>query len=113
VRFGPEPEDDSNERPRQRPVGSGPSGLTLAYFLESLGIESVDLFEAQEELGGQSVTRDVDGLPVEMGTVYLTKGSILAKRIAKEVGCPARLLPRATVLDERGRSSIRIARARA
>ncbi len=83
-------------------IGAGPSGLTLAYYLERLGIESVQLFEAQDEVGGQSVTRDVDGFPVEMGTVYLTKGYVLAKRIARELGCAAKVLPPAIFLDEKG-----------
>ncbi|MHC4450849.1 MAG: protoporphyrinogen/coproporphyrinogen oxidase [Planctomycetota bacterium] len=83
-------------------IGTGPSGLTLAYYLKSLGIESVQLFEARDEVGGQSLTHDIDGFPVEMGTVYLTTGYILAKKIAKEVGCPAKVLPPATVLDEKG-----------
>lgn len=83
-------------------IGTGPSGLTLAYFLKQLGLKSVQLFEAQDQLGGQSITNDVDGFPVEMGTVYLTHGYVRAKRIAEEVGCPAKVLPRATFLDEKG-----------
>jgi hypothetical protein len=83
-------------------IGTGPSGLTLAYFLERLGLKSVHLFEAQDELGGQSITRNVDGFPVEMGTVYLTNGYVRVKRIAKEVGCTANVLPPATILDEKG-----------
>ena len=79
-------------------VGAGPSGLTLAYFLKTLGLRSVELFEAQNQVGGQSVTHDVEGIPVEMGTVYLTDGYVLAKEIARSVGCPARRLPPATVL---------------
>ena len=85
-------------------IGTGPSGLTLAYYLKSLGLESVHFFEARDELGGQSVTHDIDGFPVEMGTVYLTSGYILAKQIAKQVGCPAKILPPATVLNEKGES---------
>ncbi len=83
-------------------VGAGPSGLTIAHFLKTLGLRSVQFFEAQNDIGGQSVTVDVDGVPVEMGTVYLTDGYILAKDIARSVGCPARVLPPASVLDEAG-----------
>ena len=43
-----------------------------------------------------------DGFPVELGTVYLTSGYVLAKQIAKEVGCPAVILPTATDLNEKG-----------
>jgi hypothetical protein len=92
-------------------IGTGPSGLTLAYYLKSLGLESVHLFEAREEVGGQSLTHDIDGYPVEMGTVYLTSGYILAKQIAREVGCAAKVLPPATVLNEKG-ESMRPARPR-
>ncbi len=82
-------------------IGAGPSGLTLAYYLKTLGLQ-VHLFEAQEEVGGQSLTHDIDGFPVEMGTVYLTDGYIRAKHIAKKVGCPAKTLPKATVLNSDG-----------
>ncbi len=88
--------------PRIAIVGSGPSGLTLACYLKNMGLKSVHLFEAQKEVGGQSVTHDIDGFQVEMGTVYLTDGYILAKRIAKKVGCPAEVLPKASVLDADG-----------
>ena len=55
-------------------MGAGPSGLTLAWYLHMLGIRSVHLFEAGEDVGGQSVTVDVGGVPVELGTCYLTTG---------------------------------------
>lgn len=84
--------------PRVAIIGAGPSGLTIAFYLKALGLDSVQIFEAQKEVGGQSVTHDVDGFPVEMGTVYLTDGYILAKQIARKVGCPAEVLPKATVL---------------
>jgi len=83
-------------------IGAGPAGLTLACFLERLGLGSVQLFEARGELGGQSVTREIDGFPVEMGTVYLTKGYIRASRIAKAVDCAPVVLPPATILDGAG-----------
>jgi len=92
----------ARNQPRIAIVGTGPSGLTLAYFLRRLGLQSVQLFEAQDHLGGQSITNDVDGFPIEMGTVYLTSGYILAKRIAGEVGCPAKVLPPASVLNDQG-----------
>ncbi len=83
-------------------VGAGPSGLTLAYYLKALGLKSVEFFEAQHEVGGQSVTIDVDDVPVELGTVYLTDGYVLARHVAASVGCPAKVLPEATVLDDDG-----------
>ena len=83
-------------------IGTGPSGLTLAYYLKKLGLESVHFFEARDEIGGQSLTQEIDGYPVEMGTVYLTSGYILAKQIAREVGCAAKVLPPATVLNDQG-----------
>ncbi len=83
-------------------IGAGPSGLTLGYYLQALGVKSVKFFEAQKEVGGQSVTKDVEGVPVELGTVYLTNGYILARKIARSVDCPAKVLLPASVLDEHG-----------
>ncbi len=93
----------SPENLRVAIIGAGPSGLTLAYYLKALGLKSVSFYEAQDTVGGQSVTPDVGGIPVEMGTVYLTDGYILARKIAKSVGCPAKVLPPATVLDDHGK----------
>ncbi len=84
-------------------IGAGPSGLTIGYYLKALGLKSVKFFEAQSEVGGQSVTKDVEGVPVELGTVYLTDGYILARKIAKSVGCPAKVLPEASVLNDQGK----------
>ena len=84
-------------------IGAGPAGLTFAYWLGRLGLRAVQIFEASDEVGGQSVTRSVDGFAVELGTAYLAPGSRLAKRIAAEVGCPAEPLPPATLLDATGK----------
>ncbi len=83
-------------------IGAGPSGLTLGYCLKVLGLKSVEFFDAQSDVGGQSVTVNVEGVPVELGTVYLTDGYVLARKIAKSVGCPAEVLPPASVLDDAG-----------
>ncbi len=83
-------------------IGAGPSGLTLAYYLKGLGFESVKFFEALNQVGGQSITYNTEGIPVEIGTVYLTDGYVLAKHIAKGVGCPAEMLPEAIVLGDKG-----------
>jgi len=83
-------------------VGAGPAGLTLAYFLRRLGLRAVHLFEARDEVGGQSVTHAVDGIPVEIGTADLAQRGMLAKRIARELGCAVERLPSATILDGKG-----------
>ncbi len=99
----------SPENLRVAIIGAGPSGLTLAYYLKALGMKSVHFFEAQDQVGGQSVTNDVGGHPVEMGTVYLTDGYVLARKIAKSVDCPAEVLPAASVLNDQGKI-IKVAR---
>lgn len=83
-------------------VGAGPAGLTMAWFLRRLGFESVEIFEAADRIGGQSHTIDVGGVPVELGTVYLADGYVVAREVADAAGCPAERMPPATFLDGKG-----------
>lgn len=84
-------------------IGAGPAGVTLAAQLRPLSHLSVELFEASGEVGGQSQTYIVDDVKVELGTAYLTAGYRIVRDLAAEVGCPAEVLPKATMLDDAGR----------
>ena len=83
-------------------IGAGPSGLSLAWYFKQLGFRSVEIFEATNDVGGQSHTVDVGGIPIEMGTCYLTDGYVIAREIARAAGAPAARLPRSTFLDQQG-----------
>lgn len=84
-------------------VGAGVSGLSFAWYLKQMGFSSVTFFEATGEVGGQSHTIDIDGVPVEMGTCYLADGYVIAREIAHAAGCPPARLPPPTFLDTNGR----------
>lgn len=83
-------------------VGAGPAGLTFAYHLSQLGVRDITVFDRDDAVGGQSVTRELDGVPVELGTCYLSAGYIMPASIIRETGCSVERMPPATVLDERG-----------
>src|SRR5688572_5919003 len=84
-------------------VGAGPAGLSLAWHLHVLGIEGVELFEGDDDVGGQSRTYDVDGFQVELGTCYLTLGYRMILEAAASVGIRAERMPRPTFIDDAGR----------
>jgi len=54
----------SSNKKRAAIVGGGVAGLTCAYLLGRAGV-SVDLFEAENELGGLARSFDLDGLKLE------------------------------------------------
>ena len=83
-------------------VGAGPSGLALAWYLSQLGFKRVEIFESTTEVGGQSHTIDVNGIPIEMGTCYLADGYIIAREIAEIAGTPAERLPKPSFLKADG-----------
>src|SRR5678816_1788839 len=66
-------------------LGAGPAGVSLAWHLHQLQLGAVELFDAGDEVGGQSFTRLVDGVPVELGTCYLTEGYRIVRDIGAEV----------------------------
>lgn len=84
-------------------VGAGPSGLSFAWYLSRLGFRDVDIYDAADAVGGQSQTRDIDGIPIELGTCYLADGYIIAREMAAAAGTPPERLPPATFLDANGR----------
>lgn len=83
-------------------LGAGPAGVSLAWHLRQIDGLAVDLYDAANEVGGQSVTRVVSGVAIELGTCYLAAGYNIVKEIAEQVGQPAETLPRATMLDAHG-----------
>lgn len=83
-------------------VGGGPAGISLAWHLSWLGFDDVTILESSDALGGQSLTIDVDGVPVELGTCYLSAGYRMARDLAERMGCHVDLLPPATVVDGSG-----------
>ena len=52
-------------------IGGGPAGLSIAKLLSEKGAETT-VFEAQNRLGGKSLTLNVSGNIIEMGTCYTT-----------------------------------------
>lgn len=88
-------------------VGAGPAGLSMAWHLRTLGLRNVELFDAAAEIGGQSVTVNVGGISVDLGTCYLNDGYFITRDIAKRLGCPVERLPKATWLDEAGKPTTR------
>ena len=52
-------------------IGGGPAGLSIAKLLSEKGVETT-VFEAQDRIGGKSLSVNVSGNVIEMGTCYTT-----------------------------------------
>jgi len=85
-------------------IGAGPAGLTIAWYLSRLGFASVELYDAADQIGGQSITLHPGDVPVELGTCYLADGYVIEREIADAAGTPAKRLPPATFIDCKGRA---------
>ncbi|OZM70810.1 hypothetical protein CFN78_23090 [Amycolatopsis antarctica] len=66
-------------------VGAGPGGLSAAYELERLG-HTVVVLEQAEEVGGKSVSVDVDGRAYDLGAHLCTTRYQELARLAGEFG---------------------------
>jgi monoamine oxidase len=60
----------SRERERILVVGAGVSGLTAARLLHDSGFEVVVL-EAKDRIGGRAWTRELGGVPVDLGAMFV------------------------------------------
>ena len=68
-------------------VGGGVAGLTAAHYLNKEGHE-VKVFEAESEVGGKVNTFYHEGLPYEMGAVWLGEGYETVQELAEEFDVP-------------------------
>lgn len=69
-------------------VGAGPAGLTIAYFLKYVGYNDIDVYEADNKIGGQSESLHLhkeSGYINEVGTVFSTLGYATVHKIMKNV----------------------------
>ena len=81
---------DSNEQLNVLVVGAGAAGLAAARRLQSLG-HHVEIFEARDDVGGQVVTFDVGGEPLECFYHHLFTNDVTAVRFFEELGLGDRL----------------------
>jgi len=87
-------------------VGAGLAGLAAAKEIEAAGA-SVLVVEANDRVGGRTMTRSVAGVPVEMGGQWVGPGQNLINALADELGVeifPTEV-PGRTVFYEGGRRS--------
>lgn len=79
----------STRKPAKRVaiVGGGISGLSAAYFLEQQ-TESleIDLFEAQDRLGGKLQTRELSGMTMELGAESFLSRKPQAVGLCEQIG---------------------------
>ncbi len=71
-------------------VGAGAAGLAAARSLQQLG-HHVEMFEARDDVGGQVVTFDVGGEPLECFYHHLFTNDVTAIRFFDELGLGDRL----------------------
>jgi len=68
-------------------LGGGISGLTTAAYLSnSTNDYDVHLFEASDRLGGRIMTKNIEGLHLEQGGVFINEEHINVKNLASMIG---------------------------
>lgn len=77
-------------------VGGGITGLTTAWSLQGHGIDDVVVLEASERAGGKVLTREIGGVPLELGAdAFLTRRPHPV-RLARSLGLGDELVAPAT-----------------
>lgn len=66
-------------------IGAGLSGLSAARRLEAAG-RTVRVLEARERVGGRSLTRELEGYPVDLGGQWIGPTQDRVEALAKELG---------------------------
>lgn len=87
-------------------VGAGLAGLVAAWELKAAGA-SVVVIEADDRVGGRTMTRRIDGVPVEMGGQWIGPGQQRINALAGELGVETfpTEVPGRTVFYESGHRS--------
>ncbi|MBI1238640.1 MAG: FAD-dependent oxidoreductase [Alphaproteobacteria bacterium] len=67
-------------------VGGGPAGMSMARLLKDQGVSSVTVFEAEDRIGGKSMTVHHGGLTHDMGTCYSTLAYQITNRWMRDLG---------------------------
>lgn len=67
-------------------IGGGPAGLSAAKLLQEAGIGRLTVFEAEDRLGGKSLSVHYNGSIHEMGTCYSTLAHAATNRWMRELG---------------------------
>ena len=66
-------------------VGAGLSGLALARYLEAAG-RDWQIVEARARVGGRVLTRNVAGVPVDLGPAWIWPGQERIARLCRDLG---------------------------
>ncbi len=79
-----------DSQPTQQPsiciIGSGPAGLSAAYFLKECGYKNVMVLEKEARVGGKCYSVTVQGRSFDLGANYVTSAYKQVKRLARKVG---------------------------
>lgn len=67
-------------------IGGGLSGLVAARQLTQQGVENVLVLEAREEIGGKCLLRDLGGMLVDVGGMFVGPGQEHLVSLADELG---------------------------
>lgn len=78
-------------------VGGGPAGLSAARLLRDRGVRDVAVFEAEERVGGKSLSTPAGGCVHDMGTCYSTLAHTLTNRWMRQLGVAQKVIGRQRV----------------
>jgi predicted NAD/FAD-dependent oxidoreductase len=87
-------------------VGAGPSGLTAADTLKSIGYTNVTVFEKEPRVGGKVFSLRAQGQVTELGAVFASPDYSLVLDYAKKYNVPYETYSTTRyILDENGRQT--------